>query len=339
MKTLHEYSQQNEQFYSFIKESQPLKFSPPKMAKISDLWIWEKILERSEMAGGKHSSSQYIGNIRDGIICNDDGYVRLRNSEPIEEFGIGVKPIGKIRYEFGKFISLVEKWAGDNYYHWITTSLAKMYFFQKMESLSGYSFVVNSLKNNFVKESLAKFNIIDNVIELNGGYLCCQDVVVSSKIKDWDVDALKYIRNTLRKGNGCSRRVYISRSTTRKIINEDEVYGVLKKSGFEFVRCEKLSFDEQVNIFSDAEVIIGPHGAGMTNALFAKDGAKVLEIRNKTYHGTCYFFICNNLGFDYYNLYGKGHDVRSLDEVSSDLHGNIQVDIMDLEATLDLMKV
>ena len=76
--------------------------------------------------------------------------------------------------------------------------------------------------------------------------------------------------------------IYISRST-RGLSNQDLLEAWLAKRGFETVRLENLSFIEQIALFSTAKVIVGCHGAGMANIIWAPQGARVIELASKTY--------------------------------------------------------
>jgi capsular polysaccharide biosynthesis protein len=49
--------------------------------------------------------------------------------------------------------------------------------------------------------------------------------------------------------------------------------------GFESVLTERLSVHEQVEMFSQASVLVAPHGAGLANMVFARPGLTVLEIQ------------------------------------------------------------
>ncbi|MCX5946744.1 MAG: glycosyltransferase family 61 protein [Cyanobacteria bacterium] len=75
------------------------------------------------------------------------------------------------------------------------------------------------------------------------------------------------------------KRVYISRSDSsfRRIINEQEILDLLLPHGFTSLALSKLDFSTQVSIFNNAEIIVGAHGAGLTNVIFAKH-ASILEI-------------------------------------------------------------
>ena len=66
------------------------------------------------------------------------------------------------------------------------------------------------------------------------------------------------------------RRIYIARKQGgwRSVLNDGEVSAQLEKEGFECLAAEKLSLAEQIQIFSEAEIICGLHGSGLTNMLF-----------------------------------------------------------------------
>lgn len=75
------------------------------------------------------------------------------------------------------------------------------------------------------------------------------------------------------------KRLFIARRATagyRHLLNEAELEALFIEFGFEPIRPERLSLQQQIELFSQAEVIAGPTGAGMTNILFAPDHAKII---------------------------------------------------------------
>jgi hypothetical protein len=76
-----------------------------------------------------------------------------------------------------------------------------------------------------------------------------------------------------------TRRILISRegAPKRRITNQRELEEKLSERRIESVRLESLSLREQMTCFASAELIVAPHGAGLTNLLFASR-CKVLEI-------------------------------------------------------------
>jgi len=329
-----------------IKDPCKYKYILPKMYNKEDMCIWEADQKRFE-GGLLQISPQYVG-ITKNLFCCSDGSVKS-NDSVIEDFSEHneLRSMGQVQNTSEEvYVNLADRWCGDNYWHWMTTSLSRLYLLQRLESFTSfndYLYIVNSLKHRFIRESLLKFGIVTNsCIEVgdDNASIYCQNVILPSRIHDEDIDSILYLRNNLRHSTPDGiNKVYISRTGTRKILNEDEVIDVLSKRNFVSVQPENLSFYDQVSLFSGASVIVGPHGSGMTNILFAPDNAKVLEIRNRNYNGNCYLWLSNKLGFDYYNLYGVGQQIDSYGQFSSNVFGDIFVDKKDLINTLDMMEV
>lgn len=113
--------------------------------------------------------------------------------------------------------------------------------------------------------------------------------------------------------NGDGReRILILRSDARnrRIINRDEVIDTLSASGFEPHVLSNLSFSEQVALFSRAEKIVGAHGAGLANMMFAKD-CELIEIFGEKVKPT-YYLQSQVLGLDYTGVMAEsdGDDVH-----------------------------
>ena len=81
------------------------------------------------------------------------------------------------------------------------------------------------------------------------------------------------------------RRLYFSRRShsMRVMINEVALEAALRTRGFEIVRPEHLSAAAQVQMAREADVVVGPTGAAMTNALFAPTGARIVEIQPQNF--------------------------------------------------------
>ena len=122
---------------------------------------------------------------------------------------------------------------------------------------------------------------------------------------------------------GTPRFIYVSRSdaTHRNVRNEDEVCAVLSALGFEIVCPGQMSFEEQVNIFSEARLIIGAHGAGMTNVLWSRC-ADVVELMPSNLQDADYRFLCNIIGHRHYTLLA-----RHFEHPSGWAFGDIEIDV------------
>jgi capsular polysaccharide biosynthesis protein len=81
------------------------------------------------------------------------------------------------------------------------------------------------------------------------------------------------------------RKLYFSRRghSMRVMVNEAALEAALRARGFEIVRPERLSAAAQVQMAREAQVVVGPTGAAMTNALFAPAGARIVEIQPRNF--------------------------------------------------------
>ena len=102
-------------------------------------------------------------------------------------------------------------------------------------------------------------------------------------------------------------RLYISRRhvPTRVVVNEEELLPILQRHGFIVVATEKLSLAEQIRLFRNAEVIIGPHGSGLTNMIYAAPGTPVLELFSVENIRRHYWALAHECGLPYHFQTGK----------------------------------
>ena len=133
-------------------------------------------------------------------------------------------------------------------------------------------------------------------------------------------DCLIYLREKIFQRFGLTgtgqarRRLYVSRARTgwRRVVNEEEIIDCLSRFGFETVRPEELSFEEQVRLFHSAEAVIGARGAGLTNIIFS-NRLKILELTwTRPFTGVSYFSLSRALAHQYHYLFSTpvGFDIR-----------------------------
>ncbi len=132
-----------------------------------------------------------------------------------------------------------------------------------------------------------------------------------------------------------SRKIFISRknSSYRQLLNSVEVENLLVSRGFEIVFPENLSFLSQIRIFSQAKMIIGQSGAGMTNFIFAPKTAKILMMLSDAPGSNLQLFnaLAEAVGIKLEYIMGKTATVLKKYGPHSDFH----VDIDLLAAYLD----
>lgn len=260
----------------------------------------------------------------------------------IAEFpSLNVKPTNTLTVE--NAVHLVSQWGAQNYWHWMAESLARLSLVSDVPD--GTYYLVNSLQNNFVRQSLEIMGIdLAKCIEVDKiGSIFCRNLFLPSKMGDFDQKGLLFLRDKIKKAitpnSDSPKRLFISRSASRVVENESDVLDLLGRYGFTSVKCEKLSFVDQVKMFYNVEAVVAPHGAGLTNLLFAKDNTKVLELRSTKYFGRTYYYLSNHLGFDYYSLYGKGEIPKTAEQVSLCLSANMEIDLSRLQKSLEFMGI
>jgi capsular polysaccharide biosynthesis protein len=110
------------------------------------------------------------------------------------------------------------------------------------------------------------------------------------------------------------RRFYLRRvGKIRPIINEAELLEFFQTRGWAIVDTEQMSLSQQIRLFSQAEMICAPHGAGLTNLLWCQPGCKVLELCTSSYLNGVFEGLAQCVGANYRYLIFKGdYGLRSV---------------------------
>jgi len=132
-------------------------------------------------------------------------------------------------------------------------------------------------------------------------------------------DRSKIIEKTL--GIGRYEQPTIGRG--RYILNEEEVFDVLKKYGFKKYVLEELSIPDQILLFYDADYVVAAHGAGLSNMIFSHQ-IKIMELFPTQFIVPHYYYLSKSLGHTYAYCCGKEEDI----------HANFRVNVSDLSARL-----
>lgn len=223
----------------------------------------------------------------------------------------------------GNVYSLLCMWA-PNYYHWIIDVLPRLA--AALPHLpSDTKFLLNTKPSEWQIESLAALSIgreclvfqaeaIRSDVETlwfatpvcQTGYATRETLgAVISRLKNYFGADMAYPL----------KKIYISRrkASRRRLLNEDAVLEKLLPLGFEVLVCEEMAPAEQVKAFSQAHTIVAPHGAGLTNLIFAPEGCRIFEINlNDKINRGHYWFLSRLLG----------HSFECVDAEKANLSGN-----------------
>ena len=148
--------------------------------------------------------------------------------------------------------------------------------------------------------SFPRYRLVRGDLLLSGGLTYSGGQNISPLVRGFRDFVLN--RAALPRQRGPGRRLFITRRETamRRIVNEPELYAGLAERGFEVLVLEQMALRDQVAAFAAAEVVVAPHGAGLTNIMFSPSSALLVEIfPDSGVHSSAFRRIASNLGIRY----------------------------------------
>lgn len=238
-------------------------------------------------------------------------------------------------------VAVLTTFRSDIYYHWIFDTLPRLQLLH--ESGVRCDRIVVPTQARFQGESLDLLGIErERVIAERGLHIEAERLVVPSlpgivgNPPRWACDFLRrsFLPRLGQRGAG-ERRIYVARGkgATRRILNEEDLVRLLQKHGFEIVFPEALSFLQQVSLFDAASIIVGAHGSGLSNLVFCREGAHVVELFSPNYVTVPYWALSNQVGLDYHYVMGEGVVDRARGR-GRQIHDDIRLDVSQVETVL-----
>ena len=219
----------------------------------------------------------------------------------------------------GSVVSLVQGVSGINYFHFLFDIIPRLKLISQTIDLEKVDYFYVQGNSKWQKNLLKSFNIPESkLIDCNkyrhikankifavehpwyeSGYFQFE----IKNIPEWIIIFLRTKFINMDKKIECSKRIFIDRSDSKfehcKLTNNDEIKNFLVKKGFASFEISKLDFFEQVYLFKNAEVIISPHGAALSNIIFSNSNMKLIEIIPKHHPSRKCERISKILGFNY----------------------------------------
>lgn len=228
---------------------------------------------------------------------------------------------------------------GNTYFHWMTEVLPRLRVLAEsgvpLDSID--HFLVNRIDGGFPRESLRAFGIPESkcrITQMKCRYRCERLLVPSLPGPHGWVDAstCTFLRETfLQPASGASpKKIFIPRGRTRgrQSRRESEIQGWLRGVGFEVFDAGETSLRQQARTFAGAEVVVGIHGAAMTNLMFCRPGTRVVEIFGWRYVNPCYRFLASAVGARHHAVLdavpGRLPPIPSYEFSSVGLDGNLE---------------
>jgi hypothetical protein len=214
----------------------------------------------------------------------------------------------------------------DNYYHWMQLTLPLLRLYRELAPHTGidYYYVGESHTSRLQEETLAQLGIRKSQIVREP---CHADRLLTAiylhrpqhrEMRYRDVWGHRFVRSIFPRQHcpDSPKRIHIERGNVpmRRLANEKEVVACLRQLQFVSLRMDGMTVASQARLFANAEVILGVHGAALTNLLFSQPGTKVIELFPPSAQEPGMFTAATHSDLDYYYLLGEpGNQDRKFD--------------------------
>ena len=202
----------------------------------------------------------------------------------------------------------------NHFCHLFCDVLPRLELYEEVPALDSLPYILPPTSYAFAEDANQMMGLWNNgAIQWDDGCWQIEGLYFASSFKkfcSWTPESATWIRRKLcpeieRKPLGNKLYYITRRNAFRPAQNEEEFLTALQSWGLIVVEPDKLSLREQISLFSDARLIMGPHGAGIQNALWAPKSCPILELVSPRYFSGIYWTLAESLG----NRYGlvTGH--------------------------------
>jgi capsular polysaccharide biosynthesis protein len=247
------------------------------------------------------------------------GLTRHKRPALMDFFRTAIKLKVSKRDTLDKGILGLQDWA-NNYFHWMTEILPRIVAISHKQPSVPVVIPSNYLNYPFIVESLDLLKIDVKTFDVRG--VLKIDRLYASAVPHvgrFNEGLMHFFRDKILGGTASHvhpfRCIYITRGKARRrrISNEEAVFELLEKKGFEKIVLEDLKLKDQVKIFQEARVVVASHGAGLTNSMFMQKGQTIIELKSDNNNYWCYFSLARVFGLKYYYSLNKGSSANHRD--------------------------
>lgn len=218
----------------------------------------------------------------------------------------------------GEYFTLLGEFSNTaNYFHWIHDGLLRLHGLDS-EFIAQARIIVPPYLKSYQRETLQLLGIRkEQLVTFPAGAVWKIETLHFASLPASGADLLEaevWLRDKLLAAANVTervgdRRLYLSRrfDLHGRIVNEEQVVECLSNYGFEVVYPAKLTVQEQIKLFAQAEIIVSGSNSGLMNMLFAPSGTKVLEILELTRAerlAYVHWSITEVLGFELWYIVG-----------------------------------
>ena len=205
---------------------------------------------------------------------------------------------------------------GGNHYHWHMDLLPAAALLAELRALAGVKVLVEE-RTPFVVESLTCLGVAGDdihVLPSDAPVLVDQLVFASSfitagaQLHPRALDSYRAVKARLDLAPVAApgRRLFASRgaSERRRPANREQVEAAFAAAGFEVIDPGALAYREQARLFHEADVVVGEHGANLSNCGFCRPGTLVAELLHPVRSQLCYLSLAEGLDLLHRSILG-----------------------------------
>jgi capsular polysaccharide biosynthesis protein len=193
-------------------------------------------------------------------------------------------PLRRKRTGVSEAVLLTLPWH-HNFYHWMVEILPRLSLCDSLPELQGLPLLVARSSPRFVRESLALTGYLDRALFLDDGAYRFEKLHFPTRLAPASQAsplAVEWLRRKVPPSPPSHpvRRLYVSRrdAKIRRVTNEAEVEAALADLGFVTVVPSEHGLSRQAELFRNADIVVGSHGAAFANLAFSKAGTAVIEV-------------------------------------------------------------
>jgi capsular polysaccharide biosynthesis protein len=349
-------------FYGKIKENDALVIRDLDKKKITDINLKDNIRYRVNKyiyeipdARVYTDTVQHVAIIKDNTILPNISYQQIKNELKESKFNkvLSSGTPRLIKHIDGRMLSLVQGASGNNYFHFLFDIIAKLKLCEEKINLNNIDFFYVPGNFDWQKKIFSLFGIDEKKLINSEVYrhLKAKSLIAIEhpwykkgyvqeeiyNLPEWIIFFLREKFLGYAKKFKCSDKIFIDRAESPfnhcKLINNDQIIECLTRKGFESYQVGKLDFFEQIYLFNNAKIIIGPHGAAFTNIIFSNPNTNIIEIIPDFHKSKKCEKITKTLNLNYTKV------VRPTINSSNKKLGDMEISIDEINNILDKVKL
>ena len=226
----------------------------------------------------------------------------------------------RIKKKFnGTVFSMIQGASGNNYFHFLFDIITRLKLCKEKYPLDNIDYFYVPGTYNWQKKILKIFGIENDRLinsQINRHIEADKILAVDhpwyykgnihDEVQNLPSWAILWLRNkfiNMATKFNCNDKIFIDRSESQfkhcQFQNNKEIITFLNSKGFTSYKIGQLDFFEQIYLFNNAKIIIGPHGAAFSNIVFSNPNLHLIEIIPEDHPSKKCERICNILKMNY----------------------------------------